>query len=59
MKEETPMAIVILRQTADEAIGENIFLLKDGKKYEKISCKVTPNKWMGKGLLGCKIDPLH
>ena len=32
--------------------------MKDGNKYEKIACKVTPMKWIGKGLLGCKLDPL-
>lgn len=59
VKEGSPLAIIVLRPTVDEAEGETVFLLKDGKKYEKISCKVLPSKWMGKGLLGCKIDPLH
>jgi len=48
-----------MRLEADDAHGEGIFELKDGKKYRKIVLHVVPSVWIGKGLLGCKIDPLH
>ena len=59
VKEGNPIPIVVMRKCADEGSGPNIFILKDGNKYEKIKCTVVPSKWVGKGLLGCKIDPLH
>jgi hypothetical protein len=32
--------------------------MKDNKKYAKIEIVVVPSHWEGRGLLGCKIDPL-
>jgi hypothetical protein len=32
--------------------------MKDGNHYQKITLKVVPNFWQGRGMLGCKIDPL-
>jgi hypothetical protein len=35
-----------------------IYQLKDEKSYYKLKLAITPAKWSGRGLLGCKIDPL-
>lgn len=32
--------------------------MKDGKYYRKITVQVVPHPWQGRGMLGCKIDPL-
>lgn len=59
VKEGLEIDIAVMRKVSQDASGENIFELKDGNKYQRTKCKVTPSTWEGKGLLGCKIDPLH
>ena len=59
VKEGVPVVLITLRMTQDEADEKTIFRLKDGNNYQKIKCEITPSKWIGKGLIGCKIDPLQ
>jgi hypothetical protein len=58
VKEGRPIQVVVLRQVNEMKTGQGIFQLKDGRKYEKITVEVVPAFWSGRGLLGCKIDPL-
>lgn len=60
MKESRPIKIVVMRP-----LGENtnekydkLFTLKDKKSYAKVELNIIPQRWSGRGLLGCKIDPL-
>ena len=53
------MKVVIMRKVdSEQKVEGKIFELKDGNKYEKMILELTPGRWEGRGLLGCKIDPL-
>ncbi len=59
VREGKPLKIVVLRPLSSKTtLGENIFELKDGKNYEKKTIEVIPAAWAGKGILGCKFDPI-
>ena len=59
MKEGHPMKIVIMREVSGEEKPEGeVFLLKNGKNYQKRELMLTPGRWEGRGLLGCKIDSI-
>ena len=66
VKEGHKIVVIVLRMveivsesSESDLKKEEIYLLKDGKHYKKIKCDVIPEKWTGRGLLGCKIDPIH
>ena len=59
VKEGIPLNVVIMRKVDSEnKVEGKVFELKDGNKYEKMILELIPGKWEGRGLLGCKIDPL-
>jgi hypothetical protein len=41
----------------DKGQYEKVFTLKDKNDYARVDLTLTPQKWSGRGLLGCKIDP--
>ncbi len=59
VKENEELKVVVLRPVTEENKGsyEKVFRLKDNNDYAKLELKLTPQRWSGKGLLGCKIDP--
>lgn len=60
VKEGIPLKVVIMRKVDSEnKVEGQMFELKDGNKYEKMTLELIPGRWEGRGLLGCKIDPLN
>jgi hypothetical protein len=55
--EKVPVKIVVLRESGGET-KEKVHTLS-GKEYCKWVVEVVPEKWAGRGILGCKIDPLY
>lgn len=53
--ENRPLRIVVLREAAQDSLNTHSI---NGKKYAKIVVEVKPERWSGRGLLGCKIDPI-
>ena len=59
VKEGQPVREVVMRVKTEEKVAKwPVFRLKDGKDYAKVELTITPRPWHGRGLLGCKIDPL-
>lgn len=59
VKDGLPIDIVLMRKLeGKEENGDKSFALKDGQRYLRVDLKVTPTIWEGKGLLGCKFNPL-
>ena len=59
VKESVVVSIVIMRVVEGQTKSEGaVFRLKDGNDYIKIKIQLTPSRWEGRGLLGCKIDPI-
>ena len=59
VREGQGVRVVVMRVVGEG--GEEkwpVFRLKDGRDYAKVEMLVTPRVWHGRGLLGCKIDPL-
>ena len=43
---------------ADKNSESKIFNVR-GEDRVRVDLVLTPKKWEGRGLIGCKIDPLH
>jgi len=58
--ENRPLRIAVLREVAEGSYSgpEKIHDIS-GRHYIKHVVEVKPERWSGRGLLGCKIDPLQ
>ena len=53
-----PVKMVVMRLGGNVSEGTKLFNVR-GEMRAKVEVTVTPKRWDGKGLLGCKIDPLY
>lgn len=65
VKEGLKIKLILLRKMTDSqeqelymSQGIKCYQLKDKNHYAKLEIEVIPSQWIGKGLLGCKIDPI-
>lgn len=59
VREGIAVRLVVMRKvSASEQHAAPVFTLKDGEEYYRLELHLTPARWEGRGLLGCKIDPL-
>ena len=56
VQEGLPLKLVVMRLAAKDSESK-VFNVR-GEERVRVDLVLTPRKWEGRGLLGCKIDPI-